>query len=289
MLRQWASRTYYGHHCSIRWLRGSASSVQNSQPSTVTGGGGQPSGQQPPRKKVSIQEVARARPYAYPRYTQAQKWWFWKGLTEHQGAVWPRDDPSLAPDEEKWKRQPGVEGVDPDSEPFRQIYADNTDKDDDGTFSKAEVISDPSVWFWVQRVLPRKELPDIPTSDLRERKPSGWIPPPKTPPNKTYFVPRTRGGLLPVYKKLVHREKYYLLRLDEPFPDMKPDVVTLIRKVQGNPRDLERELHSYITERNPEEYKKKKLLSAVSELGGHITFRGDHVGEIVKFLEDTGF
>lgn len=265
---------------SVRGLRGKIANPYIPPASSVSHPG-----------KEAFEEAARDNPY--PEYTEEQKAWYWKknpsindpndfgGLAEHQGLVWPREAPYLEP---KYYKKDDPNRVDPEAEPFRQVYAANEGVNDDGSFSKAEIVSDPSVWFWVQRVLPKKDLPNYPRTDNRERMPSGWIPPPLTPPNKTYFVARTRGGVFPVYKRLVVREKVHVRRLDQHVMEQKPDVLTVVLRVDGQLRDLEWDLLQTLEKKTG-----KKVLSAVDELSGKITFKGNHVEDVVRFLEENGF
>lgn len=219
---------------------------------------------------------------AYIRYTAEQKDWFWRGMLRRQGTFVPVDMPRDKYPLPELLKKPQEKQVDPDAEPFRQIYEGN---EDGGNFSGAEVVKDENVWFWVQRILPNNNPPDLPRTDCRDRMPSGWIPPPITPPDRPYFVRRLWNGLYPVSKHLVAvKEKMYLKRVDDHIMDMHPDVLTLLELVDGDVRTLELELMEHI-----QRLKKRRVLSAVSEIDGKITFKGNHVEEIVHWLEDNGF
>lgn len=219
---------------------------------------------------------------AYINYTAEQREWFWRGLLRQQGIFSPIDMPRDKYPLPKIMQKPPEKPVDPDAEPFRQIYEGN---EDGGNFSGAEVVKDENVWFWVQRILPNNDAPDIPRTDCRDRMPSGWIPPPITPPDRPYYVRRLWNGLYPVSKRLVEvKEKMYMRRVDDHIADMHPNVLTLLELVDGAVRDLELELVEHI-----QRLKKRRVLSAVSEIEGMITFKGDHVEEIVHWLEDNGF
>ena len=219
---------------------------------------------------------------AYAKYTAEQRDWFWRWMVRQQGIIWPIEMPT-----EKYPLPPALQKhpekqVDPEAEPFRQIYEGNDG--DDGTFSGAEVVQDKNVWFWVQRLLPSPEPPTLPRSDSRERLPSGWIPPPITPPDRTFFVRRLPNGLFPVFKHLIHREVVRVKLITDHVFDPEPDVLTLVELVDGEIRDLEIELVNEL-----QRQKKRKILSAVSEFEGKITLKGNHVEEVVKWLEDNGF
>ena len=239
----------------------------------------------------------------YTQYTQKQKDWYWgsggyevrstAGVDNHFGKVWPFGT-------EGPEKEVDFNRVNPEEEPFRQVYQENRGKEDDGSFSPEEVVSDKNAWFWVQRVLPSKKTMMFDfeklASDDRSKKPSGWIAPPLTKPNKSYFVKRSRGGIFPVSKKLVDPEKLPSpRRLDEHVLQSPPTVLTMITRVDGNVRDLEIEVLEYLmhqysmypksdSEKNP-----KKILSSVDELEGQVSFKGDHVQLVVKFLEENGF
>ena len=217
----------------------------------------------------------------WSEYTEEQKDWYWRGgCEEYLGTVFNRHNPEVNP---KVVKKDDPKQVSP--ELTQHLYSEpkeGTGMTNEHPLTKSEVVSDPSVWFWVERLLPRKH--SIACSADRTRMASGWIPPPITPPDKTYFVPRTRAGLFPVYKKLAIREIVHVKRLDEHVMQQKPDVLTIISRVDGQPRDLEMELLDIL-----EKKAGKKILSAVSELQGRITFKGDHVEDVVRFLEKEGF
>lgn len=218
---------------------------------------------------------------AYIRYTPEQRDYYWRGLVRKQGKFIPHEMSRDEYEVPELVRPEPQKQVDPESEPFRQIYQGN---EDHGNFSAAEVVDRDNVWFWVQRVLPDNSPPDLPYSDSRERMPSGWIPPPITPPDRSYFVRRLPNGLFPVSKQLIHREVIRTKRVDDHVFDQHPDVLTLVELVDGEIRDLEHDLLQHI-----QSIKKKKVLSAVSEFQAMITFKGNHVDEVVQWLEENGF
>jgi hypothetical protein len=218
---------------------------------------------------------------AYDRYTPEQKDWFWQGLYRQQGIWTPIDMPRRKYPLPPIMQKTPDKQVDPDSEPFREIYEGN----EGDNFSGAEVVNDQNVWFWVQRILPNNNAPDYSRSNCRDRMPSGWIPAPVTPPDRTYFVRRQWNGLFPVSKHLtVKNQKVVLKRIDEHFFDLTPDVYTLIELVDGDIRDLEMEVVEHI-----QNLTRKRILSSVSEIEGKITLKGDHVEEVVRWLEQNGF
>ena len=193
--------------------------------------------------------------------------------------------------EEIWKsrKEPPPIEVDPESEPFRQVYEGNSGD----AFSSAEVVNDPNVWYWVQRILPKEEqtIPHLTQDDVgKDPLPSGWIAPRKQKPELPYFVKRTRNNLLPVYKVVEVREKhrdYARVKwrtIQDYVPERQPETVTLIKFVEGDIRALEQELRSKLEAKH-----KRKILSGVREPQGQIIFKQDHVEDIVNWLHEKGF
>ena len=224
-------------------------------------------------------------PYAH--YTKEQQEYYWKGYVQSRAA---RSMSWMDGDHEKYDDLLAEDGINPIEEPYSHIYEGVDDK---GFYSKAEVVSDPNVWFWVQRLFPREPLPhdNIITSENPEYKPSGWKPASKTAPALAYFVPRTRGGLLPVYKKLFRRDTYKdkkrviwrKIWVDH-IPEREPEVATVISRCDGDPRELEKDVRGFL-----EHKYQKKILSAVNESTGHLTLKGNWIFDVVKYLEDKGF
>ena len=219
---------------------------------------------------------------AYMNYTAEQRDWFWRGMLRQRGVLLPIDMPRDKYPVPQILQTPAEKVVDPEAEPFRQIYEGN---EDGGKFSGSEVVKDEKIWFWVQRLLPNNNPPAIPRTDCRDRMPSGWIPPPVTPPDRTYFVRRLWNGLFPVSKHMhVYKEKVYVKKITDHVMDPTPEVNTLIEFVDGEIRDLELELVEHI-----QKLKKKRVLSSVSEIDGTISLKGNHVEEVVQWLEKNGF
>lgn len=171
----------------------------------------------------------------------------------------------------KWIDLPQGTKVSRDQKPFNEVWQG----DASDTFTDVKVITEPKVWAWVERYLP-KPLPPSPydkaTDGPREELPSGWIPPPKTPPNLPYFVARTRNGLFPVYKETwpndVIRERHR----------------TLLRRIQGDIWEAEKDLREYI-----ESKVNRKVLTAVEEHMDQIRIKGIYVHLVVDWLKEKGF
>lgn len=179
--------------------------------------------------------------------------------------------------------------VDPAAEPFCQVYEGV--KGDQ--FSPATVVSDPDVWYWVQRVLPKEEqtVRLLTTADVgSDPLPSGWKAPAAVKPPLPYFVRRTRNNLLPVYKQVEVREKYRDFKrikwrtILEYVPERQPETYTEIRYIDGDIRKLEQEIRSFLEQKCG-----RKILTAVREPQGQIYLKQDHVVDIVNWLQEKGF
>ncbi|XP_055855937.1 probable 39S ribosomal protein L49, mitochondrial [Episyrphus balteatus] len=134
-------------------------------------------------------------------------------------------------------------------------------------YPEVEVIKNPPEWKFVERLLPS---PTVPKPVAKKEYPSGWKPPQPINTKCDYFVARSRNFMVPVY---LHT-KYRGLRR-----------ITVVRYIQGNIWNLERELHKLV-----EDSKGGKLVaSRVNELSGQIHFHGDYVKIITDFLVAKGF
>jgi hypothetical protein len=193
--------------------------------------------------------------------------------------------------------------VDITQEPYNEIFSENSDN----KFTKTETINDKSLWFWVQRLLPTNQLPELLTDDKMSAdvKPSGFSLPPKTKPDLSYFIPRTRSKLFPVYRRYQiegrNQEEYWKNRWDGLFNSYNKDLLerldeikfennettltlTLIQQIQGNIWQLEEDLRGEL-----EEIHQRRILSAVNEPNGVLTLKGDYVLDSVKWLIKKGF
>ena len=192
--------------------------------------------------------------------------------------------------------------IDINEEPYRQVLVGNPD---DKGFTQAETVADKSRWYWVERLLPKQEIPRMELTDPPVTYPSGWSPPPKTKPDLPYFVGRARGHLLPVYRqyqvegrnrktywknrwdsKINHWNKEILDKIDEvKWPSNETTLtLTLVRRIKGDIWQLEEDLRSELESKH-----KRRILSAVQEVNGMITLKGDHVMDCVNWLIKTGF
>jgi large subunit ribosomal protein L49 len=165
--------------------------------------------------------------------------------------------------------------VDPDEEPFNAIYADSQ-SESSKDYTNVRNITSPELWEHVERLarikvapMPRLRKAGEPVKPL----PSGFVPPPETPPDLPYFIPRTRNYLLPVY---------YLVHSD---PN---ECATIVKQVQGDLWQLEHDLRTHL-EQNLDNNNKKRILTSVQEPDGRILLRGKWLHETVDWLHAQGF
>lgn len=163
--------------------------------------------------------------------------------------------------------------VDPNKEPFNAIYRDSQSEGAD-EYTKVRDITSPELWSCVEQLARIKVAPPV-----RRRKagepakplPSGFVPPPETPPDLPYFVPRTRNHLLPVY---------YHLSSD---PN---ECKTSIRSISGDIWKLEEDLRTHLESLLGSN---RRILSSVQEPDERIEFRGRYLHQVVDWLHAQGF
>lgn len=187
----------------------------------------------------------------------------------------------------------GPPKIDPDSEPFSHIYEGNPDG---GDFTKTEVVDQPNIWYWVERLLPKRGDLLAPIIEGKNTA-TGWTSRPATAPARTYFVPRTRSELFPVYKQVeadeFHKDLDYkgsprMQPILRP-PWMRKDPIsfktlTVIHHVDGEVRDFERDLRSWLEVKH-----QSKILTACHEGNGRVRIKGDYVEDVVNWLKEQGF
>lgn len=162
--------------------------------------------------------------------------------------------------------------VNPDEEPFNAIYNDSQ-SESANDYTKVRNITTPELWDTVKRLERIKIAPEIKRKDGDPivPLPCGIIPPPETPPDLPYFVPRTRNYLLPVYYRL----------------ESEPDkCYTLLNQVAGDIWKLEEDVRTHLEGLG---HHKGKILSSVQETDARIMFRGKHLHQIVDWLHLKGF
>lgn len=164
--------------------------------------------------------------------------------------------------------------VNPEEEPFNAIYADNQGSDTAKEYTQVRNIATPELWAHVERLARLTVAPEIKRRRIDEPivpMPSGFIAPPEHPPNKPYFIPRTRNHLLPVY--------YHL--------DSDPENChTRVKQISGDLWQLERDLREHLESLDE---KKRRILTSVQETDGMVQFRGRHIHQVVDWLHAQGF
>lgn len=162
--------------------------------------------------------------------------------------------------------------VNPHEEPFNAIYNDST-SGLASEYTKVRNIMTPVLWDYVERLARIKVPPKPETRKPGEMKrlPSGFVPPPETPPDLPYFIPRTRNFLLPVYYNL----------------DSDPEeCYTTVKQIAGDLWQLEEELRDHLEKLKGD---RQRILTSVQETDARILFRGRHLHEIVDWLHEKGF
>lgn len=208
---------------------------------------------------------------AYFHYNEEEEKYLKYGWLDKRTNILPRDRPGQ-------ERDLGAE-VDPESEPFRQLYIEGND-----VVTESREV--PNAWFWVQRLLPQP-VTKMTVSEDQTPMPSGWRPAPARKPEKSYFIGRNRLMDYPVAKCLqrVHRTG---VRLDARFLEPEPIVTTEISNITGAIRDAEHDILSYLYDVTGYGGR-RKILSAVDEWGGVIKINGDFVFPVVEWLQREGF
>lgn len=135
-------------------------------------------------------------------------------------------------------------------------------------YPEVEIVHDAPEWKYVERLLPQKTIPN-PVEKAEYS--SGWKPQTATTlPDLKYFVARTKNHMVPVYLHTTFRGQRR---------------ITVIRRVQGDIWELERELRVVV-----EKTRNGKLCaSRVNEMSGQIHFHGDYVDVIREHLKEKGF
>ena len=194
--------------------------------------------------------------------------------------------------------------IDINEEPFRQVLVDT---EDNGRFTQTETIADKSIWFWVERLLPKRELPEDEPTDNPEVKASGWRQPKATKPDLDYYIPRTRGKLFPIYRRyeIVDRnyKEFWKNRWDGLFNSYHKElledknfystkfennestiVLTQIKQIKGDIWKFEEDLRGSLEERF-----RRRILTAINEPNCVLSLKGDYVNHTFKWLIDRGF
>ncbi len=141
-----------------------------------------------------------------------------------------------------------------------------------------EVSQNPEEWKFVERLLPKKLVPQIPN---RDRYPSGFQPQKLTAEEALekhgYFVGRTKNHMLPVYMRTVFVPER------AGHVDSNRMFLTTIKKADGNLYKLRKDIDSFLMDRY-----RREFIGQVAELTQSVTFRGDLEDEVKEFLLQKG-
>lgn len=132
-------------------------------------------------------------------------------------------------------------------------------------YPEVKVVKDPKLWKFVEDILPLSAIPKL---TPKTEYPTTWQPPKQVRPDVDYLVARTKNHMIPVYLQTTHRG----LRR-----------VTLIRRIQGNMWNLEKEICEVVKSTG------KRYAGRVNEMSGILRVHGDHVVTIRNFLIGKGF
>lgn len=137
-------------------------------------------------------------------------------------------------------------------------------------YPEVEVVHKPPEWKYVERLLPK---PVVPKLVEKAEYPSGWKPPSvsvKDIDRLQYFVSRSRNHMLPVYMERTFRGQRR---------------VTLVKRVQGNIWELEKELRAVVEK----ERGGKICATRVNEMSGQVRIHGDYEDVVRDFLKSKGY
>jgi len=124
-------------------------------------------------------------------------------------------------------------------------------------------------WKWVERLIPPGTVPPAPSEPGKEF-PSGWKVP-NPPKNCSYYVPRNKNHMVPVYTLIWDRGQIRETR---------------IRHVEGNIWALEKDVGSYLKSIYP---KTKIIMTYTQECARFVGIKGDFTEDIKAWLIKRGF
>uniref|UniRef100_A0A8C6SKR7 Large ribosomal subunit protein mL49 n=1 Tax=Neogobius melanostomus TaxID=47308 RepID=A0A8C6SKR7_9GOBI len=119
---------------------------------------------------------------------------------------------------------------------------------------------------FVERLIPPTQVPVPPPHD--GPTPSGWCPPPATPPDLPYMIRRSRMHNVPVYRDTTHGNR----------------LITIVRKIEGDIWALEREVRQHLKEVTGTE-----LPTQVNEVSRTLKVKGHFDKELKEWLLKKGF
>ncbi|KAM3718026.1 putative 39S ribosomal protein L49 [Dirofilaria immitis] len=126
--------------------------------------------------------------------------------------------------------------------------------------TRSEAVEISIDWKYVERLLSRKLIPDVPKHD-KYPTPSGWRPP-NPRPDLTFYVERNRDHLLPLYLE-TRRDQ-----LDPKTLEFEYVELVLVKKIHGDVFECERKMREYL-----EEYLQHPIATHVDELKGFIRIK----------------
>ncbi|VDK86429.1 unnamed protein product [Litomosoides sigmodontis] len=144
------------------------------------------------------------------------------------------------------------------------------------TETRSKAVEIPVNWKYVQRLMPKRLIPDIPKHDTYPT-PSGWRPA-KPRPDLTFYVERNRDHLLPLY--LETRKD----QLDPKTLDFEYVELVLVKRIHGDIFECEKKMREYL-----EEYLHHPIATHVDELKGFIRIKGADRAVVEQCLYDFGF
>ncbi|KAK9968331.1 hypothetical protein ABG768_002662 [Culter alburnus] len=128
------------------------------------------------------------------------------------------------------------------------------------------IIESTEEFRFVERLIPPSRIPTPPRHD--GPAPSGWIPPPDTPPSLPYMIRRSRMHNVPVYSDIKHGNQHS----------------TLLRKVEGDIWALDKDVKEFLLGLTG-----KEPPTQVNEITGTIRIKGQFDKELKDWLLKKGF
>nr|XP_055064389.1 mitochondrial ribosomal protein L49 [Misgurnus anguillicaudatus] len=128
------------------------------------------------------------------------------------------------------------------------------------------VIESTAEYSFVERLIPPSRIPNPPKHN--GPAPSGWIPPPDTPPSLPYMIRRSRMHNVPVYSDIKYGNQHS----------------TLLRKIEGDIWALNKDVKEFLlglTGKDPP--------TQVNEVTGTIRIKGPFEKELKDWLLNKGF
>jgi len=134
-----------------------------------------------------------------------------------------------------------------------------------------EVEKSYAEWKYVEKILPKKYIPE-PPKDPTVVYPSGWKPPSPPSLGAQYFIPRTKNHLVPVYLTIFTRQRGQRRW-------------TRIKQVEGNIWALEADIGNYLKKLFPE----KVIQTWVNESYRIVYIKGEYEEQVKDWVVQQGF